>query len=504
VAEAGLDGSLRDALGVALGLVEGPPADRLTVASAVLALLRQAAAASPLLLVVDDLQWLDRSTAAVLGLVARRLAGTPAGFLAASRSADEGFFERGDLPRHEIRPLDEAAAAGLIGARFPALADRVRQRLLAEAQGNPLALLELSAALSGPQRAAAQALPAVLPLGGRLQALFASRVSDLPAPARRLLLLAVLDGTGDLGLLRAAVAGRREFTDLAAAERAGLVRVDGATGRLAFRHPLTRSAIMEMSASDERRAAHRAIAGQLADQPERRAWHLGEAAVEPDEQIAGLLEQTAQRILRRGDAVGAVAALLRAAELSPRRLDRSRRMALAAYIGADVAGDLKNVAQLLDDAAAPTREPADRWPPRWRPRTDCSTATVTSTPPTGCWPVREPGRPPRHQRRGLHRGAAYAAPGVLVWRTDRTMGTLLRRPRPAHAAATRRLVPVDEDLRRPGARGGPGARPARRRRGRPGRRVRPGADRADRHRRRLRGPAGRLPRSPVASGPRGS
>jgi len=109
VAEAGLDGSLRDALGVALGLVEGPPADRLTVASAVLALLRQAAAASPLLLVVDDLQWLDRSTAAVLGLVARRLAGTPAGFLAASRSADEGFFERGDLPRHEIRPLDEAA-----------------------------------------------------------------------------------------------------------------------------------------------------------------------------------------------------------------------------------------------------------------------------------------------------------------------------------------------------------------------------------------------------------
>ena len=345
-----LDGSLRDALSVALGFAEGPPADRLTVASAVLALLRQAASARPLLLVVDDLQWLDRSTAAVLGRVTRRLASVPVGFLAASRSGEEGFFERGGLPRHEIRPLDQAAAAALIEARFPALADRVRQRLLAEAQGNPLALLELPAALSGPQRTAAQPLPAILPLSRRLQALFASRVSDLPVPARRLLLLAVLDGTGDLGLLRAAVAGPREFTELAAAEWAGLVRMDSGSDRLAFRHPLTRSAIMELSASDERRAAHRTLAGQLADQPERRAWHLAEAAVEPDEQIAGLLDEAAQSILRRGDASGAVATLLRAAELSPRRADRSRRTALAAYIGADVLGDLKSASQLLDDA----------------------------------------------------------------------------------------------------------------------------------------------------------
>jgi hypothetical protein len=299
--------------------------------------------------VVDDLQWLDRSTAAVLGRVTRRLASAPVGFLAASRSGEEGFFERGDLPEHEIRPLDQAAAAALIEARFPALADRVRQRLLAEAQGNPLALLELPATLSGPQRTAAQPLPAILPLSRRLQALFASRVSDLPAPARRLLLLAVLDGTGDLGPLRAVVTGPGEFTDLAAAERAGLVRMDGGSGRLAFRHPLARSAIMELSASDERRAAHRTLAGQLADQPERRAWHLAEAAVEPDERIAGLLEETAQRILRRGDAVGAMATLLRAAELSPRRADRSSRMALAAYIGADVLGDLKSASQLLDD-----------------------------------------------------------------------------------------------------------------------------------------------------------
>jgi hypothetical protein len=196
-----------------------------------------------------------------------------------------------------------------------------------EAQGNPLALLELPAALSGAQRAAAEALPVVLPLSRRLQALFASRASALPAPARWLLLLAVLDGSGDLRVLQAA-AGQQQVEDLAPAEQAGLVRVDERTGRLVFRHPLTRSAIVELSTSGDRRRAHRALAAQLADQPERRAWHLGEAAIEPDEQIAGLLEETAQRTMRRADAVGAVSALLRAAELSPARADRSRRLQL--------------------------------------------------------------------------------------------------------------------------------------------------------------------------------
>ena len=311
-----------------------------------LALLGQAADGRPLLLLVDDVQWLDRPSALVLGRVARRLAaqgraarepaapglaGRPIGFLAAARLGSESFFEHAGLPGHEVRPLDEAAAAGLVEARFPGLAERVRRRLLTEAQGNPLALLELPAALSGPQRATVQALPPLLPLSRRLQALFATRVSDLPADARRTLLIAALDGTGDLRVLQAtadkprhdealASAGRE---GLALAERAGLVRVDDDAERLAFRHPLTRSAILELSASDERRAAHQALAGQLADQPERRAWHLAEAAAGPDEEVAELLEQSAGRILRRGDAVGAVATLLRAAELSPRRPDRA-------------------------------------------------------------------------------------------------------------------------------------------------------------------------------------
>ena len=177
------------------------------LANAVLALLRQVAVAGPVLLVVDDLPWLDRPSAMVLGLVARRLAGTRIGFLGAARPEDDAFFERRTLPGHEVRPLDGEAAEDLIRARFPELAPQVRRRLLAEAQGNPLALVELPAALTGPQRTGLAALPAVLPLHGRLQALFASRVTALPDPARRLLLLAALDGSGELRVLSAAGKG---------------------------------------------------------------------------------------------------------------------------------------------------------------------------------------------------------------------------------------------------------------------------------------------------------
>ena len=349
-----LSAAHRDALNVALGYGEGPPPDRLLVSTATLTVLRQAAAASPVLVIVDDLPWLDRASAGVLGFVARRLADSRVGFLAASRPGLESFFERAGLAQHELGPLDEKAASGLVSARFPELAPRVLQRVLAEARGNPLALLELPAALSGAQRAATVALPAVLPLSRRLQGLFASRASALPAPARWLLLLAVLDGSGDLRTLQAA-AGPQQIEDLAPAEQAGLVRVDDRTGRLVFRHPLTRSAVVELSTSGDRRRAHRALAAQLADQPERRAWHLGEAAVEPDEQVAGLLEETAQRILRRADAVGAVSALLRAAELSPARADRSRRLAQAAAVGAAYSWETDTASQLLSsmDEASP-------------------------------------------------------------------------------------------------------------------------------------------------------
>ena len=322
--------------------------DRLVVFQATLALLGQAGGRRPLLVIVDDLQWLDRSSASALGFVARRLAGLRVGFLAVSRPGAESFSEHAGLAEHELRPLDPASAASLLSTRFPELSPQVRQRLLAEAQGNPLALLELPAMLSGPQRAALAPLPSVLPLGRRLQALFASQVGELTARARQLLLLAALDGSGDLHVLQAAGAGWTE--DLVQAEKARLARIDEGTGRLVFRHPLIRSAIVELATGEDRSRAHRALAERLADQPERRAWHLSEAAAGPDEPVAALLEEVAAQVLRRGDAVGAVSALLRAAELSPARPDRSRRLAHAALVGASVTMEVDTASSLLGDA----------------------------------------------------------------------------------------------------------------------------------------------------------
>ncbi|MGW1208410.1 ATP-binding protein [Streptomyces sp. NPDC002499] len=345
----GLSDPHRNALGVALGLDQGAPSDQLLVSNAALTLLVKAAAERPLLVVVDDLPWLDRASATVLGFVARRLGGSRVGFLGAYRSGEGSFFEHGGVTRQHVQPLDADAAAALIEARAPSLAPRVRERLLAEAQGNPLALLELPTALSGPQRSGT-GMPELLPLSRRLQAVFASRVEALPASTRLLLLYAVLDGTGDLRALASAGSGQTRMEDLAQAERAGLVSVDESSGRLAFRHPLTRSAVVELSTSDQRRAVHRALAEYRTDRPDRRAWHLAHATVEPDEDVAVLLERVARDTVRRGDAGGAIAALLRAAELSPRGYERSRRIAEAAYLGADLTGDLRDVPRLLEEA----------------------------------------------------------------------------------------------------------------------------------------------------------
>jgi len=336
----------RDALQVALGLGAGPAPDRLAVSNATLEVLNHAALRQPVLMVIEDLQWVDRASAAVLGFVARRLADTRVGMLGALRSGIGSFFERAGLPELELGPLDPESSSVLLSARFPVLAAGVRERLLAEAQGNPLALLELPAALSEPQRLAGAALPDVLPLGRRLQALFVARVKELPARTRQVLLRAALDGTGDLRVLTSS----ESLEDLAEAERAGLVSVGGSPRLLSFRHPLTRSAVVELATEGERRAAHRELADLWQDRPDRRAWHLAEAAVGPDEDVAVLLEEAAHRLLHRGEAAGAIAALTRAAELSPEPSARGRRLAEVAYIGAEGAGELGNAMALLTDA----------------------------------------------------------------------------------------------------------------------------------------------------------
>jgi DNA-binding NarL/FixJ family response regulator len=340
----------RDALNVALGLGEGAPPGRLVVSSAALTLLVSAAVKTPLLVVIDDLPWLDRVSSGVLGFVARRLNGSRIAVLAAARTGEESFFDRAGLPEHELSPLDDAAARALTLARFPHLATRARRRVLAEARGNPLALLELSAGMSGSRSASAEEPPTIMSLNRRLHGLFASRIEGLPDPTRRLLLLTALDGSGDLRVVQATRSTEDGIDDLAAAERAQLLYVDDSEHRLAFRHPLIRSTVVTLSTEDDRRNAHAALAELFVDQPDRRAWHLAAATVEPQEDVASLLEQAATRGLRRGDAVGAATALVRASELSPLDGSRARRLTEAAFIGAYVTGDLSRSSALLDEA----------------------------------------------------------------------------------------------------------------------------------------------------------
>ncbi|MCY1138093.1 AAA family ATPase [Actinoplanes sp. Pm04-4] len=337
----------REALSVALGFGPGAAPDPLLVCNAVLLLIRTMAEERPLILVVDDLQWIDRASAVVLGFLARRLEGSPAGLLASARTGTAGFLDRRGLDETVVGPLDDDAAARLVEVSYPGMPEPVRRRLLTLAQGNPLALMELPATLLAATRSATPA-GEVVPLSDRLQSMFAARMAGLPDATRRLLLLATFEGAGDVRVLRAA-AGPPGLTDLGPAERVQLVRVDDATARLTFRHPLIRSAVVAMSTHEERRGAHLALAAALAGDPERRAWHLSAAATGPDESVAQLLEEVAHRVMLRGDALAASTSLVRAAELSATSADRGRRLAEAAYIGAEASGSAE-AAALLHDA----------------------------------------------------------------------------------------------------------------------------------------------------------
>ncbi|MFB6581417.1 AAA family ATPase [Streptomyces sp. NPDC056402] len=339
---------LGEALSVALGHRDGPPPDHGSVARDVLSLVARLARHRPTLIVVDDVQWLDPASATILGDLARRMTGFAAGMLCAAREGTESFFDHSGLPIHDVRPLGESDAHDLLERSFPALAPRVRRRLITEAQGNPLALLELPIALDASPRAST-ALPERLPLSRRLRSAFASRITGLPPATRYLLLLAALDATGDLDVVRRAAAGRCGLKHLAPAERAQLIRVHEPAG-LHFRHPLTRSAVVELATSDQRRSAHRALARAWQEVPERQAWHLAQAAQGPDERVAALLERAAGVIAGRGDGPAAVAALLRAADLTPRAPERARRLAEAACTSANISGDLRDVPHLLDTA----------------------------------------------------------------------------------------------------------------------------------------------------------
>lgn len=359
-----------DVLHRIFGLTPGPSPDPSAASTAVLALLAEVTVERPLLLIADDVPWLDCASATALGFVVRRISDHPIVFLAAMRTGAGCFFHQLQLPVREIGPLAAQAAAELLDARWPGLGPSVRRRLLAEAAGNPLALRELPAALSSRQRSGQDPLPALLPLSGRLEATFASAIERLSAPTRRVLLMAALDAAADLTTIRKAAQDSAAIDDLAPAQQADLVHVDAAVGHMSFRHPLIRAAIVHLASPSERRSAHHSLAAALADSPERRAWHLAEAATGPDEAVARALEEEALSAWRRGAPSGAaagaldeaavvdrrrvaasaaVAWLMRAGELSPHPGDRSRRLVEAAYL-ATFTGQLEDVSRLLADA----------------------------------------------------------------------------------------------------------------------------------------------------------
>ncbi|MDN3359684.1 LuxR family transcriptional regulator [Actinomadura sp. DC4] len=342
-----LDDVQRTALRSALGLHKGVAPDRMTISHAALELLTLAARTTPILIVVDDLPWLDQVSRLVLAFVARRTSGTNVGFLATERTGEDGFLDHSGIRVQDLRPLSDASSEALLDNRYPALSLRARRRLLDDAQGNPLALLELPIALTS--QPADRTVTGTLPLTRRLQTMFAARIRGLPTRTRHALLLAVLDGTGDLYVLRYGEQGS-EAGDLVAADRAHVIALDGAAARVSFRHPLIRSAVVELATDEERRRAHQILAERRADEPARRAWHLAEACTGPDEEVAALLQEVAHTNLFRGDSLSAITELLRAADISPAGTDRSSRLAEAAYLGAIVTGDLREVPTLMDAA----------------------------------------------------------------------------------------------------------------------------------------------------------
>lgn len=345
----GLAADLREALTAALGLGAGEPPRPLVVANAALELARQIAETRPLSMLIDDIQWVDRSTSTVLSFIARRLDHESIGLVATWRRDTDGFLDRRVFDEIEIGPLDDAAALSMVDSLFPNLAPSVRQRVLRLAEGNPLAIRELPAAESSAHRASTRV--EFVPLTQRLQTTFATQVMALPDATRGLLLTAAFEGGGDLRVLRAAGGGGHlALAPLAPAERAHLITVEEAQARFEFRHPLIQAAVVESSTYEERRLARQALAEALEHDPERQAWHLAEATVGPDEEVAAALERTAKSAMRRGDASAAMAGLIRAAELSPSADERARRLIDAAYVGAEASGSGAEAAILLADA----------------------------------------------------------------------------------------------------------------------------------------------------------
>jgi DNA-binding CsgD family transcriptional regulator len=329
----GLPARQRGALLAAFGRSDEPPPDRYLIALATLELIGEAAQRSPLVLVLEDAHWLDQPSCAALAFVARRLRDEPAAMLIAIRDGHDSPFSEARLPSLRIGGLDEAAAGALLDAHAPGLPPGPRTRLLAEAAGNPLALVELPTVLGSEHLRDGAPLPSRLPLTARLEEAFAMQQSELPRATRSLLVVAATDDghiVGEILNAAAVLEGVAMTVDaFTPAVTAKLVRIEGT--ELRFRHPLVRSAIYQAASPAQRQAAHRALYEVIGD-PDRRVWHRAAASLGPDEEVAEQLDEAAGRAERRGAPAVAISALERAAELSEDAGRRGSRLIRAAEL----------------------------------------------------------------------------------------------------------------------------------------------------------------------------
>ena len=344
-----LSASHRMALSVALGLADSPPPQPLVLVSAVLALLGSDGSRRPIFVAVDDLHWVDRASAGVLALLCRRLVGSRIGFLGTTRTGWQSHFDVSGLPHLDVQRLTDEASNQLVMETSPSLGPYARRRVVNEACGNPLALLEFPQTLSEPESWGKAGLPLNLPLTSRLQQLFRERVAQLPPATRRLLLLASLDGSGSLATVQE-IAGESTLQELTPAEQEGLIRIDTHAGEISFRHPLIGSTLIDGSLSLDRQEAHRALAQHMEHDLVRKAWHLAEATIGTDDEVARLLETAAHQVLSRGDALQAIDMLMRAAGFSCTSSDRSRRLADASFVSVIRTDEVIDHRQLMKDA----------------------------------------------------------------------------------------------------------------------------------------------------------
>ncbi|HJS96058.1 MAG TPA: AAA family ATPase [Solirubrobacteraceae bacterium] len=351
----------REPLAAALGLAPGEGRDRFLVSAGALSLLAAAAEARPILCVIDDAQWLDVSSAHSLTFVARRLFAEQVAIVFGAREGESRRFDAPGLPELAVTGLDRSSASRLLEYSAPGAAPSVRERLLDEAAGNPLALLELPVALSEQQLTGEAPLPGALPMTARLRASFSQRIECLPAATRQALLIAAAEEAGELAVtLRAA--GELELPDdaLDPAEEIGLVRTDGSI--VSFRHPLVRSVVYESATLGQRQRTHAALAAALdgAGSAERAVWHRAMGAVTENEEVAAALEASAQRSELRGGHASAASALERAAALSETSSERARRLSAAAQAAwTDGQGD--RAAELIRRALPIADRPQRAW-----------------------------------------------------------------------------------------------------------------------------------------------